>query len=67
MLDSCCCDHRLDPGEDGRGGVIIGHHGLKAIEEHLGGDDVLLGSDEDVLIAHLGLQYFFMNLPTFRD
>ena len=47
--------------------MIIGHHGLEAVEEHLGGDDVLLGRDEDVLIAHLGLQYFFVNMPTFCD
>src|SRR6266542_6959446 len=65
VLDSCCYDHHLDPGEDRRGGVILGHHGLNAVDERLGGDDILLGRDEDVLIAHLGLQYFFMNMPIF--
>ena len=45
--------------------MILGHHGLNAVEERLGGDDILLGRDEDVLITHLGLQYFFMNMPAF--
>ena len=33
VLDSYCCDHRLDPSEDQRGSVVLGHHGFDGVEE----------------------------------
>ena len=52
---------RLDPSEDRRGSVVLGHHGFDGVEEHFGNEDVLLRHDEDVLIAHLGLQDLLVN------
>ena len=44
--------------------MILGHHGFDGVEERFGDEDVLLRHDEDVLIAHLGLQDLLVNAPT---
>ena len=67
MLYGRCCDHHLDPSEDRRGSMVLGHHGFDGVEERFGDEDVLLRHDEDVLIAHLGLQDLLVNASTPSD
>ena len=62
VLNSYCCDHRLDPSKDRRGSMVLGHHGFDGVEERFGDKDVLLRRDEDVLITHLGPQDLLVNV-----
>src|SRR5438128_10894625 len=64
VLNSCCRYHRLNPSDDRCGSVVLGQHGLDHIVECLGDEDVLLRSGEDVLVAHLCLQDFFLDAST---
>ena len=64
VLNCCCRYHWFYLSNDGCGGLILGQHGLYRVAERLGDEDVLLGRSEDVLVAHLGLQDFFINAPT---
>ena len=66
VLDSCFHHHRFDPSDNWCGGVVLGQHGIDHFTEHLGNDDVLLRSGEDVLVSHLCLQDFFLDTPTPR-
>ena len=64
VLNSGCHHHCLDPSDNRCGSVVPSEHGLDRVTEHLRDEDVLLRGGEDVLIAHLCLQDFFLDVPT---
>ena len=64
VLNSFCRYHCFDPSDDRCGSVILGQHGLDRIIERLGDEDILLRGGEVVLVIHLRLQDFFLDVPT---
>src|SRR6266542_2735118 len=63
VLNSCYHHHCFDLSDDRCGSMVLGQHGLDRVIEHLGDEDVLLRSGEDVLVAHLHLKDFFLDTP----